>query len=107
VLDIPMAQVSLQGSGVVPLVGERVAAGMAQHVRMGLEAETRLDPSPFDHAGKANGAEGRSALRREHEGRLRLLLALHRGIPHDLLNACLIHRELRQMLFGCYMSRRH
>jgi hypothetical protein len=43
----------------------------------------------------------------EHEGRLRLLLALHRGIPHDLLNACLIHRELRQMLFSRYVRRRH
>jgi hypothetical protein len=102
-----MAQVSLHGSGVVPLVGERVATGVSEHVRMGLEAPTRLSASPLNHAGEASGAEGRSAFRREYEGRLWLLLALHRGIPHDLLNACLIHRELRQMLFGCYMSRRH
>jgi len=39
--------------------------------------------------------------------RLELLLALHWGIPHDLLNARLIHRELRQMLFSRYVRRRH
>ena len=30
----------------------------------------------------------------QHVGRLRLLLALHWGVPHDLFNACLIHGEL-------------
>ena len=34
-------------------------------------------------------------------------LRLHRGIPHHLLNACLIHRELRQMCFGLCVGRRH
>ena len=76
VLDIPVAEVSLQGSGVVPLVGERVAAGVPKHVRMCLEAKTRLAPSPLDHAGEPCGAEGCSSLRSEHEGRFRLLLAL-------------------------------
>ena len=28
-------------------------------------------------------------------------------VAHDLLNTRLIHRELRQMLFGRYMRRRH
>jgi hypothetical protein len=32
---------------------------------------------------------------------------LHRRITHHLLNACLIHGELRQMRFGRCMSRRH
>ncbi len=35
------------------------------------------------------------------------LSGLHRGIPHYSCNACLIHRELRQMLFCRYMGRRH
>jgi hypothetical protein len=35
------------------------------------------------------------------------LLALHWGIAHDLLNTCLIHRELGQMLFCGYMGRSH
>jgi hypothetical protein len=32
---------------------------------------------------------------------------LHRGIPHYLLNACLIHRELRQVLFGGLVRHRY
>jgi hypothetical protein len=57
VLDIPVAEVNLHGSGVVALVGKRVAASKAQHVRMGLEAKTSLAPSPLDHASKASGGE--------------------------------------------------
>ena len=34
-----MAEIGLQGAGVVPLVRQLVAAGMPQHVRMRLEAE--------------------------------------------------------------------
>ena len=71
-----MPEVRLQGSGVVSLIGERVTASMAQHVRVGLEAELGLAASALDHAGEAGGAEGSSTLRSEDEGRLRLLLAL-------------------------------
>jgi hypothetical protein len=76
VLDIPVAEVSLQGSGVVPFVSQRIAAGVPQHVRVGFEAKTRLTASALDHACEASGAEGRPTLRREHEGRLGVLLAL-------------------------------
>jgi hypothetical protein len=55
VLDIPVAEVSLQGSGVVPLIREREATGMPKHVRMGLLG---LDASALDHPGEARGAEG-------------------------------------------------
>jgi hypothetical protein len=48
---------------------------MPEHVRVGLEGKTRLSASPLN-PGEACGAGGRSALRREYEGRLRLLLAL-------------------------------
>ena len=41
-----------------------------------LKPRLRLSASPLDHAGEPCGAERRSALRREHEGRLGLLLAL-------------------------------
>jgi hypothetical protein len=37
VLDIAMSKVRLKRSGVVTLVGQRVAAGMGQHVRVCLE----------------------------------------------------------------------
>ena len=76
VLDIPVAEIGLQGPRVVPLVRQRIAAGMPQHVRVRLEAKLGLSPGPLDHAGEPGGAEGRAALRREYEWRLGLLLAL-------------------------------
>jgi hypothetical protein len=76
VLDIPVPKVSLQGSSIMPFVGQCVAAGMAEHVRMGLKAQLGLAASPLDHAGEPCGAKGRTTLRREDEGRLWLLLAL-------------------------------
>jgi hypothetical protein len=51
VLDVAVAEVGLQSARVVPLVGERVAAGVPQHMRVGLEAQLALDRCPFDHAG--------------------------------------------------------
>jgi hypothetical protein len=38
VLDVPMAQLGLQGPGIVALVGQRKATGVAQHVRMSRKA---------------------------------------------------------------------
>ena len=58
------------------LVGKCVAAGVAQHVRMHLEVEPGRRAGALHHAGKARGGEWRAALRREHERRRWLLLAL-------------------------------
>ena len=87
-----MAEVGLQGARVVPLVGQRVAAGVPEHVRVRLEGQLGLRACPLDHAGEASGAERRSALRREHEGRLGLLLALEppqrpQFVPEDRMGA--------------------
>ena len=71
-----MPEISLQGAGVVSLVCKRIAAGVPEHVWMSLEPWTRLSARPLNHAGEACGAERRSTLLREHEGRLGLLLAL-------------------------------
>ena len=49
-----MAEIGLQRSGIVPLVGQRVAAGVAEHVRVCLEAELGLAARPLDHAGEAS-----------------------------------------------------
>jgi hypothetical protein len=54
----------------VALVGKRVAARVAQHVRMNAEIKLRLKAQSGDHLGKARTAEGRTAFRHEHEWRL-------------------------------------
>jgi hypothetical protein len=46
----------------VPLVGERVAAGVAQHVRVGLELQASGRRGALDHPGEAGRGERRSAL---------------------------------------------
>ena len=71
-----MAEIGLQGARIVPLVGQRVAAGVPEHVGVGLEAKLGLSARPLDHAGEASGAEGRSSLQVNTNGRLGLLLAL-------------------------------
>ena len=52
-----MAEPSLDRPGVVAPVGERIAAGVAQHVRMDLEFEARAGGGPLDHPGKAGSRE--------------------------------------------------
>jgi hypothetical protein len=41
-------------------VGQRTAAGVPEHVWMNFEAELRLDPRPFNHAGEASRPKWRS-----------------------------------------------
>lgn len=60
----------------MPLVSQRVAAGVPEHVRVGLEAKPRLSACAVHHASKASGAEGRSSLTGEHERGGGFLLAL-------------------------------
>ena len=59
--------------GVVALIGEGVAAGVAEHVRMCLELEAGAGGGALDHPGKAGGRERGSALADEDEGRRRAL----------------------------------
>ena len=75
-LNVAVAEVGLQGAGVVPLVGQGITAGVPKHVRVRLEGQLGLPARPFDHAGEASGAERCPAFRGEHEGRLGFLLAL-------------------------------
>jgi hypothetical protein len=43
-----MTEVRLQGAGIMPLVRQRIAARVPEHVRERLEAEPRLDASTLD-----------------------------------------------------------
>src|ERR1035437_2017604 len=70
VLDIFVSEIMLDCAGVVAIVGELVAAGMAQHVRMNLEREAGLDAQPCDHPTKAADGERRTTLGQEHVARL-------------------------------------
>jgi hypothetical protein len=76
VLDVLVAEVSLQRPRVVALIGQRVTACVPEHVGVRLEPELRLSASAFDHPGKASGCERGSSFRGEEVGRLWLLLAL-------------------------------
>jgi hypothetical protein len=69
-----MVKPSLDRPGVVPLVGQRIAAGVAKHVRVSLQfqAET-TSGGPLDHPSKARGREWRAALADEDEWRRRAL----------------------------------
>ena len=69
-----MAEVRLQRPGVGALVRQRVARGMAQHVRMHLEGHLGLDPGALDHLLQAGHGEGRAPLADEDEGRLGVAL---------------------------------
>jgi integrase len=57
----------LQGARIVPRVGQRVAAGVPQHVRMGLEPKARRQRCPLHHPGKSGSRERRAPFAYEHE----------------------------------------
>jgi hypothetical protein len=63
-----MTEPPLDRPGVVPLVGERVAAGMAKHMRMGLQLEAGADGRALNHPGKASGRERSAASAKRWRG---------------------------------------
>ena len=60
----------------MPLVRQREATGVPQHVRVNLQGDPSGRTSALQHARKPRRGEGRAALGREHERRSRLLLTL-------------------------------
>jgi hypothetical protein len=83
VLDVAVAEVGLQRSRIVALVGQRQATSLAQHVRMSRKAQLGLDPSALYHARKACLRERRPPLAGERERRLGILLPLQLAhCPH-------------------------
>ena len=65
-LDVSVSEIMLDRAGVAAIVGEFIAAGMAQHVGMNLERETSLDAQPCDHPTKAADGECPAAFGQEH-----------------------------------------
>jgi len=63
-----MAQVGLQGAGIMALVGQRKATGVSQHVRVSLEAKLSSRASTLHKPAKARSRERPTALACEHEG---------------------------------------
>ena len=71
-LDVAMAEICLQGARVGALIAKLKAAGMTEHVGVGLETELGRVALPGHHLAPARRSEGRAALGREHERRLLL-----------------------------------
>ena len=71
-----MAEIGLQRTRVVPVIGELVTAGVAQHVGMSLDFQARSPGRSRDDAREAGGGERATALTGENERRLGVLLAL-------------------------------
>ena len=69
-----MAEISLQGPRVGALVCQRVATGMAQHVRMHLKGHSGLNACPLDQLSQASNRERCTAFAHENKRRLRLTL---------------------------------
>ncbi len=66
-LDVAVAEIGLQGPRIVTFVGQRVAAGMPEHMRVRFEAKLCLGPCPLHHPGKSGRREWRAPLAYEHE----------------------------------------
>ena len=58
----------LAGRGCRDPIGQGVAGGVPEHVRVRLEAEPCLSSCQLDHAGETSGSEQSAPLRVEHEG---------------------------------------
>ena len=71
-LYVAMAKVGLEGARIVSLIGERVAAGVPEHVRVRLEPKFAFGARAFDHAGKPRRRERRAPLADEQERRFGL-----------------------------------
>jgi hypothetical protein len=54
--------------GIVTFIGEGIAAGVPEHVRMRLQFQASAHSRALDHPGKARGRERRAALADEDEG---------------------------------------
>jgi hypothetical protein len=64
-----MAEIGLDGSGIDAVVGQLEAAGVAQHVRVDLEADLGFVAGAGELLGEARRGERTTTFRGEDEGR--------------------------------------
>jgi hypothetical protein len=82
ILDIAMAQVGLQRSRVMPSVGQRIATGMSQHMRVNLDPQLCSTPSSLDHSREARSAQRRTTLAHEDKRCMPALALMLAECPH-------------------------
>jgi len=66
-LDIAMPEIALDGAGIDAIVGELIAAGVPQHVRMRWKRQTGSNPSQSDQLMNAATGKWRTTFRCEHK----------------------------------------
>ena len=86
-----MPQVSLERPRIDAVIRKLIAAGMAEHVGVRLDAEICDDRRPLDHAGEARRRQRRTALGNDTKGDLALSLcaAAARATRGRSAGACL------------------
>jgi len=73
VLNVLVSEIGLKRAGIVAVVRELIATGMAEHMGVSFDPQFRRSGCPFDHPGEARGRKRRAALRDKYERRLRAL----------------------------------
>src|SRR5664279_5170315 len=73
VLEVAVSQVLLDCPRILPVVGQFVSGGVAQHMWVNLERDAGLAPSPFDDLTYCINGERSLALADKHVGRARVV----------------------------------
>lgn len=84
VLNVDVPHVELDGSGIDPLGGQDVAAGMAQHVRMDREGQARLLSRPRDDLAHHARGQRSSPVAEENIGRRIVRIAQFPELPQEI-----------------------
>ena len=76
VLDVAVPEVRLQRAGIDAVIGQLEAAGVAQHVRMHFDAQSRCNAKPRHHLRKPAGVNGAPRSDVKINGEVAVLVAL-------------------------------
>ena len=105
VLDVAVSQVLLDRPRILPVVGQFVSCGVAQHMWVNLERDAGLAPSPVDDLAYCIDGERSLALADKYVGRVRVVplqsaqdaqLGPTQGMNRR--DAVLAHRDVKKAL---------